>query len=135
MTLNKLPTEFVFKLYGNRLKIVKSHKYIGITMSTKKLANIYVEHFNVILDKASKRLWQIKHIGFSRDGLRPETALKLYKLLIRPILEYGAQVLTYVFSYVNSIRSEVRGLDEITGFVKKLEHFQTQALKNLLGAP
>ena len=56
-------------------------------------------------------------------------------MLIRPILEYGAQVLTYVFSYVNSIRSEVRGLDEITGFVKKLEHFQTQALKNLLGAP
>ena len=26
-------------------------------------------------------------------------------------------------------------MDEITGFVKKLEHFQTQALKNLLGAP
>ena len=91
--------------------------------------------FYVILEKASKRLWQIKHIGFSKDGLRPETALKLYKLLIRPILEYGAQVLTYVFSYINSIRSEVRGLDEITGFVKKLEHFQTQALKNLLGAP
>ena len=74
-------------------------------------------------------------MGFNRDGLRPETALKLYKLLIRPILEYGGQVLTYVYSYFNSIRSEVRSLDEITGFVKKLEHFQTQALKNLLGAP
>ena len=98
MTLNRLPTGLVFKLYGNKLKIVKSHKYIGITMSTKKLANIYVEHFNVILDKASKRLWQIKHIGFSRDGLRPQTAIKLYKLLVRPILEYGAQVLTYVYS-------------------------------------
>ena len=70
-------------------------------MSTKKLANLYVEHFDVILDKARKRLWQIKHIGFSRDGLRPETALKLYKLLIRPILEYGAQVLIYKFGFVN----------------------------------
>ena len=104
-------------------------------MSTKNLANIYSEHFNVILEKTRKRLWQIKHIGFSKDGLRPETALKLYKLLIRPILEYGAQVLTYKYSYVNSIRSEVIGLDDVTGFVKKMEHFQTQALKNLLGAP
>ena len=103
-------------------------------MSTKKLANLYAEHFNVILDKARKRLWQIKHIGFSRDGLRPETALKLYKLLIRPILEYGAQVLTYTYSYVNSIRSEVIGLDEISGFVKKFEHFQTQALKKSFGS-
>ena len=56
MTLNKLSDELVFKLYGNKLKIVKSHKYVGITMSTKKSANLYVEHFNVILDKASKRL-------------------------------------------------------------------------------
>ena len=24
-----------------------TYKYIGITMSTKKLANLYVEHFNV----------------------------------------------------------------------------------------
>ena len=118
MTLNRLSTGLKFKLYGKNLDIVKSHKYIGITMSTKKLANLYVDHFKVILEKASKRLWQIKHVGFSRDGLRPETALKLYKLLIRPILEYGAQVLTYEYSYVNSIRSEVRRLDEITGFVK-----------------
>ena len=55
-------------------------------MSVKKLANIYAEHFSAILDKAAKRLWQIKHIGFNRDGLRPETTLKLYKLLVRPIL-------------------------------------------------
>ena len=57
MALNRLSTGLVFKLYGNKLKIVKSHKYIGITMSTKKLANLYVEHFSVILDKAKKRLW------------------------------------------------------------------------------
>ena len=31
MTLNTLPRGLVFKLYGNRLKIVTSHKYFGIT--------------------------------------------------------------------------------------------------------
>ena len=87
------------------------------------------------MNKARKRSWQIKHVGFNRDGLKPETALKLYKLIIRSILEYGGQVLTYVHSYFNSIRSELRSLDQINSFVKKLEHFQTQALKNVLGAP
>ena len=94
MALNRSPTGLVFKLYGNKLKIVESHKYIGVTISTK-LTNSYVEHFNVIFDNASNRLWQITHIGFSKDGLRPEPALKHYQLLIWPILEYGAQVLTY----------------------------------------
>ena len=39
MALNRIPAGLVFKLDGSKLKIVKSHKYIGITMSTKKLAN------------------------------------------------------------------------------------------------
>ena len=135
MALNRLPPDVVFKLFGNVLQIVNCHKYIRITLSTRNITNLYVDHFNSVLDKAKKRLRQIKHVGFTRDGLRPETALKLYKLLIRPILEYGGQILTYVYTYVKSIRSKVKSLDEITGFVKKLEHFQTQALKNLLGAP
>ena len=135
MVLNSLPTGLDFKLYGKKLDIVKSHRYIGILLSTRNITNIYADHFNLILDRAHKRLWQIKHVGFTKDGLRPETALKLYTLLVRPILEYGGQVLTYTYSYVNSIRGQARGLDEITGFVKKLEHFQTQTLKNLLGAP
>ena len=135
MVLNSLPTGLDFKLHGKKLDIVKSHRYIGILLSTRNITNIYVDHFNLILNRAHKRLWQIKHVGFTKDGLRPETALKLYTLLIRPILEYGGQVLTYTYSYLNTIRGQARGLDEITGFVKKLEHFQTQALKNLLGAP
>ena len=119
MTLNRLPTGLAFKLFGSILTFAKVHKYIGITLSTKNVSNLYVEHFIAILDKARRRLWQIKHVGFDKDGLRPETALKLYKLLIRPVLEYGGQVLTYVYTYFDSIRNEVRSLDEITGFVKK----------------
>ena len=84
------PSEFLLLQKGNPGRNLTSLLHAA----PRSLAPV---HFRVVLDKARKRLWQIKHIGFSKDGLGPETALKLYKLLIRPILEYGAQVLTYVF--------------------------------------
>ena len=73
-------------------------------------------------------------IGYHKDGLRPETALKMYKVLVRPLLEYGAQVISYKRHYLRSSRAPT-SLDKPTFFMKDLEHFQTQALKTLLHCP
>ena len=59
----------------------------------------------------------------------------MYRLLKRPILEYAAQVLLDQHYYLHSTMVKSRSLDEATDFVKKIEHFQTQALKYLLGCP
>ena len=67
-TLNRLPFRLAFKLFGSTLKFAKIHKFIGITLSTKNETNLHVEHFNEILDKARRRLWQIKHVEFNKDG-------------------------------------------------------------------
>ena len=88
-----------------------------------------------MLEKAKKRLQCIKHYGFHRDGLRPETAIKMYKLLVRPILEYGAQVLLFYHYYMNARKRRNRNLNKPTDFVERIEKFQNQALKNLLGCP
>ena len=87
--------------------------------------------------KAEKRLHCITHYGFHRDGLRPETAIKLYKLMVRPILEYGSQVLTYQKHYLNSSCEQPNDLSCLTKIEEKLEHehFQTKALKTLIGSP
>ena len=67
--------------------------------------------------------------------MRPGTALKLYTLLVRPILEYGAQVLIYDHYYLKSNFVRSARLDREADFVKQLEQFQTKALKYLLGCP
>ena len=66
------------------------------------------------MEKAKNRLGVIRLLGFHKDGLRISTAVKLYKLLIRPILEFGAQVVTYSKTQI-------------------VEKFQTQALRSLMG--
>ena len=88
-----------------------------------------------MLEKAHKRLQCIKHYRFHRDGLRPETAIKMYKLWVRPILEYGAQVLLFYHHYIDPRKRRNRNLNKPADFVEKIEKFQNQALKNLLDCP
>ena len=58
----------------------------------------------------------------------------MYKVLVRPLLEYGAQVISYKRHFQRSSRAPT-SLDKPTFFMKDLEHFQTQALKTLLHCP
>ena len=71
----------------------------------------------------------MKRHGFHEDGLRLQTAIKLYKLQIRPVLEYCAQALSY------DRYSNPSDLEFSTGFSKELEHLQTQTLKALINCP
>ena len=125
LILNKLSSRSnpIFILHGEPLEIVSSYKYIGIIIATKNLSNIFTSHFSQILDKASTRLSTIRSFGFNHEGFRLETSIRLYKLLIRPILEYCAQSLCYTKYSLSGHR--LHG-----SVVQKLEHFQTQTLKS-----
>ena len=57
------------------------------------------------------------------------TSVHLYKLLVRPILEFSAQSLTYA-PYSEPFHQQNAG-----GFAAKLEHLQTQLLKTLINCP
>ena len=84
-----------FSINKKIISEVSSYKYLGIEISNKNQTNLFTDHFKKTIEKAEKRLHCILHYGFHRDGLKPESTMKLYKLMVRPILEYGAQVLTY----------------------------------------
>ena len=71
----------------------------------------------------------ISRHGFHEDGLRLSTAIKLYKLVIRPLLEYCAQSLFY------GRYSQPLQADTPCEFARDLEHFQTQILKRLINCP
>ena len=135
MVLNRPPLDLKFSIYNKELSVVKSYKYLGIVISNKNQTNLYIDHFKKTIENAKQRLHCIAHYGFQRDGLKPETAMKLYKLIVRPILEYGAQVLTYQKYFLKSSIDIPKCLNKLTVFEEKLEHLQTQALKNLIGCP
>ena len=95
MILNGPSTDVTLKLSNDILKIVQSYKYLGVTITAKRITNLFKTHFSLMLEKASTRAATIRRHGFHKDGLRLATAVRLYKLLVRPILEYCAQTLTY----------------------------------------
>ena len=129
MILNGGSTQVRFTLDDTVLSIVTTFRYLGVVLTSKYVTNLFKEHFRVALEKARSRASAIRGLGFSKDGFRVKTVVKLYKLQVRPLLEFSAQSLTY------SNYSALDKPDAVGCFAKKLEHLQTQLLKILINCP
>ena len=71
--------------YDNKtIEFVSNHKYLGVTLLSYLPWRSHV--FNVY-ERAYKRLNSLKALKF-RINIEIEVLVKLYKALIRPILEY-----------------------------------------------
>ena len=102
---NKVPktkrNDFVFVLGGGTVKVVREGKYLGIVVSDSGDLSLGTENcgqrsyrsfLKATLDRAERRLAIVRSYGFHQDGLEFSTGIFLYKSLIRPILEFGFQV-------------------------------------------
>ena len=114
-----------FTISGESIEKVKSMKYLGITLSRSRLTTLYGKHVTKVLEKAEARANVIRHMGFQKDGLRPETSIRMYKTLVRPILEYATQVLSYRHYYFKERRSQ--SIEEPFEIIRKLENFQNKS--------
>ena len=123
----------IFKLMGKILKLVKRAKYLGVTLSRTRLTTLYSNHIERALEKAEAKTSAIRHLGYHSDGFRPETTVSMYKTIVRPTLEYAAQVLSYKHYYFTNRRSV--SVDETPDMIKILEKFQNRTLKKLVSSP
>ena len=89
LVLNGPFSDFTLKLYGEDLQCVRRKKYLGVTFATGYITNLFREHFRLTLEKARSRVATIRRFGFYKGGLSLPSSIKLYKSLVRPILEYG----------------------------------------------
>ena len=115
------------------METVSQIKYLGIIISRSRLTTLYGKHIENMLEKAETRINVIRHMGYQRDGLRPEASIRMYKILVRPIIEYAAQVLSYKHYYFTE--RKCAKIEEPTDFIKKLESFQNKALKKIITCP
>ena len=136
MTLNLTRSPTSFYLLTKKLAFVREYKYLGVTISNKRQTSLITQHISNILEKAEKRVNCIRHYGFQCDGLRPATSIMLYTTLVRPILEYAAQVISYKHYYYRSTQiSTVNFSATIDQHILKLEAFQNKVLKKLIPCP
>ena len=117
---SKVDSKFEFRLNEITLEKVRSFRYLGIDLDASGALNgpgrSYKTYLKKMLSKAQRRLATIRLLGFHKDGLRITTAVRLYKLLVRPLIEFGAQVICFSKSQI-----------------AELEQFQAKALRGLLG--
>ena len=129
LPLNGANTQVSLTMDGNTLDFVSTYKYLGVTLSSKYVTSLFKDHFQTVLVKSKNRAAAIKGLGFSSNGFRVETVIRLYKLQVRPLLEFCAQSLHYG-RYSQPSQPNAMG-----GFAKNLEHHQTQLLKTLINNP
>ena len=100
-----------------------------MTFSNKRQTSLITHHISKISEKADRRINCIRHFGFQSDGLRPVTSVMMYKTLVRPILEYAAQALSYQHYYCQSCKKDKAEKKTTDDQVVKLKAFQNRVLK------
>ena len=129
MVFNSAAKQVIFTLDKTVLEIVQTHRYLGVILTSKYVTNLFKAHFQYNLQKAKTKAAAIRCHVFGTPGFRIKSSVKLYKLQVRPLLEFSAQSLSF-FPYSQHAHPDVVGR-----FAKRLEHLQTQLLKSLIHCP
>ena len=80
----------VWTLSGERVEVVDNYKYLGVDV----LNNImnWKVHVARLIGKAKKRSRDLMWVCRKDEGLRPRSAMTLWKAMVRPIMEYAAEL-------------------------------------------
>lgn len=108
-----LPAPLEITLNGSPLRVVKEHKHLGVTFSSDLR---WTSHVNSITTKASRMLGILRRL---RPHLTKAASSTVYKVYIRPILEYSSVAWSNLPAHL----------------LNRLERFQRRAAKIVLRKP
>jgi hypothetical protein len=77
-------------LFGERVKVVEMYVYLGTNTPSDGLN--WRAHVNGAIAKAKRRSADLLWVCRGDRGIRPRTAVTLWKSLVRPLLEYGSEL-------------------------------------------
>lgn len=95
------PVVVNIRLYGARLQQSDTFKYLGVDMNSSGIDATAMVTRNVT--KARAAIGIFVRMGFRAGGLLERTKVLLYKLFIRPKLEYGLAILPHIATHIPAI--------------------------------
>jgi hypothetical protein len=95
--------EISVTLYGTDLKQSPKFKYLGLQMGPHGL--LPQESMERNIENSKKAIREFSRIGFRLGGLRERTKILLYKVFIRPKMEYGLSVLPNTCQVIQQLES------------------------------
>ena len=85
-----IPKTKQLTINGDKVTQHKQARFLGITFDNRLT---FTNHINTILNRARTRAIRLKNIYTTKHGPSPDTMIRLYKIFIRPLFEYGAPAL------------------------------------------
>ena len=87
VVLSSVPPNQPFCIYGQEIHRAQNFTYLGVVFTA---AGIHWEHhFTRMGERANGKVAALKALGCNGNGFSLQTSLRIYKSMIRPILEYG----------------------------------------------
>lgn len=79
-----------WSLFGEKVKVVPHYTYLGVLVTENEAS--WKAHVNTAINKAKRRSADLLWICRQDKGIRPRTAATLWNSLVRPLLEYAADL-------------------------------------------
>lgn len=105
------PVSEVLELEGNAIDPKNDVKYLGVTLD-RKLS--FTSHINNVRKKANAALALLYNLMNRRSKLSTKNKILMYKMLIRPIIIYGAPI------WGNTCASNIRKLETIQSKILRM---------------
>ena len=90
MVFNCAAKTNIFTLDTTTLDIVQTYKYLGVILTSRYVTNIFKAQLQHILQRAKTKAAATRCRVFGTPGFRIKSTVKLYKLQVRPLLEFSA---------------------------------------------
>jgi len=106
----------IWVLSGEKVEVKESYKYLGVDVLTKVMD--WRTHVQRLISKATRRSKDLTWMCRRDNGLRPRSAMTLWKAMVRPIMEYAAEL------WAGEVSKEL---------MAKVEKVQTDFARAILG--
>ena len=113
-TREKLDENFGLHLFNDVIRPTQSAKFLGVEIDSMLS---FKKHIDSVCDRSTRRLNVLKVLAY--NGVDPPTLMKLYKIYVRPIIEYGS------IAFSTAPRTQLL----------RLEQIQNEAIRTALRLP
>ena len=77
-------------LFGQNVKVVNEYVYLGTTLTTNPAS--WTSHLLSVIKTAKRKTADLLWLSRRDRGIRPRTAIALWRSMVRPVLEYASEV-------------------------------------------
>jgi len=92
-----------WNLHGKEIEAVDEYKYLGIEMG--KHTRPWTSVFDRKTKSAERMIERVVHSGFKAGRTDADTCVKIWRAIIRPILEYGMEIIHWSEVMINKLES------------------------------